>query len=85
MALEIRAIMIGLLARALQRVSTDLGKTVDSVIAVGQGAFLLPDIVGDHNPIQWLSDLHPEGCDGLARIGPAFAVAALLHQHLSQA
>lgn len=85
MALDIRATMIGLLTHALQRVTTDLGKTVDSVIAVGQGDFLLPDIVGDKTSIQWLSDLHPEGCDGLARIGPAFAVATLLHQHLSQA
>ena len=85
MALDIRATIIGLLTHALQRVTTDLGKTVDSVIAVGQGDFLLPDIVGDNTSIQWLSDLHPEGCDGLARIGPAFAVATLLHQHLSQA
>ena len=83
MALEIRANMVELLANATRQVMTKTGNTIDSVIAVGQGGFLLPDIVGDIS-IRWLSDLHPKGCDSLARIGPAFAVAALLHQRLNQ-
>jgi len=82
--LEIRTKMVELLSDAIHQVVTKIDNTIDSVIAVGQGDFLLPEIVGDTS-IQWLSDLHPEGCDRLARIGPAFAVAALLHQHLNQA
>ena len=36
----------------------------------------------DDLPVQHLRDLHPDSCQNLARIGPAFAVAVLLEQHL---
>lgn len=84
MAQQTRNAILQLLSCAYQKVTSQIGSPIDSIIAVGQGDFLVPDFTGDL-PIQYLRDLHPDSSQNLARIGPAFAVAVLLKQHLNQA
>ena len=81
MAQQTRNAVVQLLSSALRQVTAEMTLPVDSIIAVGQGTFLLSDIASGIT-IRQLHNLHPEGCDNLARIGPAFAVAVLLERHL---
>ena len=84
MAKQTRDAIVQLLSSAYQQVISQIGSPIDSIIAVGQGDFLITDFTDDL-PVQHLRDLHPDSCQNLARIGPAFAVAVLLEQHLNQA
>lgn len=80
-AQQTRTAMIQLLSTAFEQVISEFNSSIDAIIAVGQGTFLLPDIAPEF-AIQQLRDLTPQGDSEIARIGPAFAVAALLEQHL---
>ena len=84
MAQQTREAIVQLLSSAYQQVTSQISSPIDSIIAIGQGDFLVPDFTGGL-PIQYLRDLHPGSSQNLARIGPAFAVAVLLEQHLNQA
>ena len=84
MAQQTREAIVQLLLSAYQQVTSQISSPIDSIIAIGQGDFLVPDFTGGL-PIQYLRDLHPGSSQNLARIGPAFAVAVLLEQHLNQA
>lgn len=84
MAQQTRKAIVQLLSSAYQQVTSQVSSPIDSIIAIGQGDFLVPDFTGGL-PIQYLRDLHPGSSQNLARIGPAFAVAVLLEQHLNQA
>ncbi len=83
-AQQTRDAIVQLLSSAYQQVTSQIGSPINSIIAVGQGDFLIADFTDDL-PVQHLRDLHPDSSQNLARIGPAFAVAVLLEQHLNQA
>ncbi len=77
-----RQAVFELLTAAMQKVLAELESQPDSIIAVGQAAFLVTDLAGDI-PVTHLSDLWPGISQQVSRVGPALAVAALLQQELA--
>lgn len=80
---QARKAIVDLIAKAFHKVSSSLNTPADSIIAAGQANFLNNELRTDAEVIS-LETLCSVDTADLARIGPAYAVASLLKQDLSE-